>query len=155
VRDAVGLVVAAEELSDARAVLTPHAGELAALLAGHGEDVERADIETDPGRWAARAAELTGACVLLKGATTVVVAPGGETYSQADGTGWMATAGAGDVLAGILGALLAGLPEVPVAKVAALAALVHGRAGRTASNGAPITAGDIVTALPAALRPLL
>ena len=164
VRDAVGLVVdagaldllpPADELLSARAVLTPHAGELQTLLGGRGENVERSDIEADPGRWAARAAELTGACVLLKGATTVVVAPDGEIYSQADGTGWMATAGAGDVLAGILGALLAGLPDVPVARVAALAALVHGRAGRAASDGAPIAAGDIVTALPATIRHLL
>src|SRR5690606_29830170 len=56
---------------------------------------------------ARRAAVLTGAVVLLKGATTVVAAPGGTTFAQADGTPWLATAGTGDVLTGVLGALLA------------------------------------------------
>ncbi|WP_156252193.1 NAD(P)H-hydrate dehydratase [Pseudactinotalea terrae] len=164
VRDAVGLVVDAgaldllppgEQLAGVRVVLTPHAGELATLLGARGEQIDREAVEQDPRRWAARAAELTGATVLLKGATTVVVAPDGETYAQADGTGWLATAGSGDVLAGILGALLAGLPDVSVARVAALAALVHGRAGRAASNGAPIVATDVVDALPATIRALL
>ncbi|WP_420114371.1 NAD(P)H-hydrate epimerase [Pseudactinotalea sp.] len=162
VSDAVGLVVDAgaldllpHDLGEARVVLTPHAGELATLLTARGEGVARDAVEQDPRRWAARAAELTGATVLLKGATTVVVAPDGETYAQADGTPWLATAGSGDVLAGVLGALLAGLTDVPVARVAALAALVHGRAGRLASDGAPIVAGDIVAALPATLRALL
>lgn len=164
VRDGVGLVVDAgaldllpprEELAGARVVLTPHAGELATLLSGRGEDVDRAAVEHETHRWAARAAELTGATVLAKGPTTVVVAPDGETFAQSDGTGWLATAGAGDVLAGVLGALLAALAEVPVARVAALAALVHGRAGRRAADGAPIAASDVVDALPATLRPLL
>lgn len=162
VSDAVGLVVDAgaldllpDDLGEARVVLTPHAGELATLLTARGEEVARDAVGQDPRRWAARAAEVTGATVLLKGATTVVVAPDGETYAQADGTPWLATAGSGDVLAGVLGALLAGLPEVPVARVAALAALVHGRAGRLASDGAPIVASDIVAALPASIRPLL
>ena len=49
-----------------------------------------------------RASELTGATVLLKGATTLVAAPSGDVFSQADGTPWLATAGSGDVLAGVL-----------------------------------------------------
>lgn len=152
---ALDLLPGADVLRDVRVVLTPHAGELAGLLAGRGESVSRADVEADPRRWAGRAAELTGATVLAKGPTTVVVAPDGETYSQADGTGWLATAGSGDVLAGVLGALLAGLPEVSVARVAALAALVHGRAGREASGGGPIVATDIIDALPATIAALL
>ena len=164
VSDGLGLVVdagaldllpAAAAVRAARVVLTPHAGELAGLLGGLGESVERSDIEAAPRHWAARAAELTGATVLAKGPTTVIVSPDGETYSQADGTGWLATAGSGDVLAGILGALLAGLPDVPVARVAALAALVHGRAGRQASGGGPIVATDIIDALPATIAGLL
>lgn len=163
VREAVGVVVDAgaltlvgrEVVRGSRAVLTPHAGELAALLRGLGEPVERAEVERDPRRWAARAAQATGATVLLKGPTTVVVGPDGETFSQADGTAWMATAGSGDVLAGVLGALLAGLPEVPPAAVAALAAFVHGRAGTQASDGGPIGASDLLVALPATIRSIL
>ncbi|BAS10157.1 ADP-dependent (S)-NAD(P)H-hydrate dehydratase [Arthrobacter sp. Hiyo4] len=56
---------------------------------------------------------LTEATVLLKGATTLVASPFQDFYSQADGTAWLATAGSGDVLAGIIGALLAQLgPDV-------------------------------------------
>lgn len=164
VSDAVGLVVdagaldllpPAAALGNARVVLTPHAGELTTLLLARGEDVARDAVEQDPRRWGARAAELTGATVLVKGATTVVVSPHGETYAQSDATPWLATAGAGDVLAGVAGALLAGLPHVSPARAAALAALVHGRAGRAASNGGPIVATDIIDALPAAIRSLL
>ncbi|MBZ2197764.1 NAD(P)H-hydrate dehydratase [Occultella gossypii] len=171
-------------LADRRVVLTPHAGELARLLTARGgAPVERATVEADPARWAQRATELTGATVLLKGAVTVVAQPGGPVFSQADGTGWLATAGSGDVLAGILGALLAG-SGAPAAELAAAAALVHGRAGvwaarnrsRSAGDptpvggpisasgrgplddrdpGAPITASDIAAAVPEVVRGIL
>lgn len=165
-----GALTALPDRLPARTVLTPHAGELATLLSSRGEQVDRAEVEAEPRRWAARAAELTGATVLAKGRTTVVVAPDGQTYAQADGTGWLATAGAGDVLAGVLGALLAGLGERPVAEVAALAAMVHGRAAARAAGvgqpdpsrrgtvpamGGPIVATDVVDALPATIRDLL
>ncbi|TDE97633.1 bifunctional ADP-dependent NAD(P)H-hydrate dehydratase/NAD(P)H-hydrate epimerase [Occultella glacieicola] len=141
-------------LARRRVVLTPHAGELARLLDGRGEPVERAAIEADPGRWAQRAAELTGAVVLLKGPVTVVAGPEGAWYSQADGTGWLATAGSGDVLAGIVGALLAG-SDGPPAVLAAAGALVHGRAGVLAAHGAPITASDVAASVPEAIRGIL
>ncbi len=89
-------------------MLTPHAGELASLLAARGLAVERADVEAEPLRWAREAQRLTGAAVLLKGPVTIVVGTRG-VLSQADGTPWLATAGAGDVLAGVLGALIAGV----------------------------------------------
>ena len=91
-------------------LLTPHAGELARLLTRlerpARREVDRASGRSRPrplARTPARLAELTGATVLLKGATTLVVAagPAGPVRSQADAPAWLATAGAGDVLAGL------------------------------------------------------
>jgi hydroxyethylthiazole kinase-like uncharacterized protein yjeF len=145
-------------------VLTPHAGELAALLTRLGVETDRAAVEAGTLGAARKAATLTGATVLLKGATTLVAAPAGDVYSQADGTPWLATAGSGDVLAGIIGALLAQVSpdvgssrkvgteaEVRWAEEAALGAALHGRAGRAASDaclGGPIAAGGIADSLP-------
>ncbi|WP_432246044.1 NAD(P)H-hydrate epimerase [Arthrobacter sp. G.S.26] len=145
-------------------VLTPHAGELAALLARLGQPADRAGVEAGTLAAVRGAAALTGATVLLKGATTLVADPGGTVFSQADGVPWLATAGSGDVLAGIIGALLAqartgvgrfeklDIPEpARWAAVAALGAALHGNAGRSASDacaGGPITAGGIADALP-------
>jgi len=142
-------------------VLTPHAGELAALLAARGEPVDRAGVEAEPLRWARRAHQLTGATVLLKGAVTIVVGPGGAVYAQADGPAWLATAGAGDVLAGLLGALLAGragdLADDPtlVPALAAAAACVHGLAARVATPGGPVSASAVAEALPATIAAVL
>ncbi|WP_407318944.1 NAD(P)H-hydrate epimerase [Isoptericola halotolerans] len=141
-------------------VLTPHAGELTTLLRSHGEDVRRRDVEAAPLRWARRAHELTGATVLLKGGVTVVVGPS-VAYAQADAPGWLATAGAGDVLAGLLGAMLAArsteVVERPAlaAEVAAAAALVHGHAAHRANPGGPVSALDVAEAVPAAVAGLL
>ena len=96
-----------------RFVLTPHAGELAALLARYGADPGRDGVEDATLAAARQASELTGATVLLKGATTLVAAPSGAVFSQAEATPWLATAGSGDVLAGVLGALLAQLAGRP------------------------------------------
>lgn len=141
-------------------VLTPHAGELATLLADRGVHVDRAAVESEPLRWARRAQELTGATVLLKGSTTVVVGAQGVCFTQADAPAWLATAGAGDVLAGVLGAVVAGRadevmddPSVATA-LAAMAALVHGRAARRAGRG-PITAGQVAAAVGAEVADLL
>lgn len=142
-------------------VVTPHAGELATLLAERGETVDRAAVEGDPPAWARRAHEVLGATVLLKGPTTVVVGAGGSVWTQSDGPAWLATAGAGDVLAGLLGTLLAGraadVAEDPplVAALAAAAALVHGRAAHAASPGGPVHALAVADALPAAVAALL
>lgn len=146
----------------ASVVLTPHAGELARLLAERGERVSREDVEAEPARWARAAALATGATVLLKGHVTVVAgpAPDAPVLAQADAPGWLATAGAGDVLAGTLGALLAGRADdvradpALAAELAATAALVHGRAARLAGPG-PVTAGTVAQALPAAVAELL
>ena len=144
-------------------LLTPHAGELARLLGAWGEgDVARADVEARPLEHVRRAAALTGATVLLKGSITLVAHPDGRVRAQADAPGWLATAGAGDVLAGIAGTLLAaGLDPLDAGS---LAALVHGRAATLAAGGGgpivaggggPIVADDVIGALPAAVAALL
>ncbi|MDQ0372939.1 hydroxyethylthiazole kinase-like uncharacterized protein yjeF [Cellulomonas humilata] len=143
------------------AVLTPHAGELARVLTQRGETVDRAAVEAEPLRWARRTHELTGATVLLKGPVTVVAGAQGAAYAQADAPAWLSTAGAGDVLAGLLGALLAGrvdaIHEDPslAAALAATAALVHGRAAHRANPGGPISARAVADALPATIAELL
>jgi hydroxyethylthiazole kinase-like uncharacterized protein yjeF len=159
-----GALPALPELLAPHVVLTPHAGELAALLKRLGGDEDRSAVEAATLAAVRRAAALTGATVLLKGATTLVAAPSGEVFSQADGTPWLATAGSGDVLAGVIGALLAqagsdagrfreaGVDgEMQWAAVTALGAALHGKAGRAASDagsGGPIAAGGIAAALP-------
>ncbi|GAA3898485.1 ADP-dependent NAD(P)H-hydrate dehydratase [Microbacterium invictum] len=145
-------------------VVTPHAGEHARLrrqlgLAGDGEGDRLASA-------AETAAEL-GATVLLKGAETVVATPAGWTRTVRAGTAWLATAGTGDVLGGILGALVAAagaaaeqaaggeaeragragaLTVEQLGPLAATAAVLHGAAARRASAahaGGPVTALDI------------
>ncbi|WP_138414170.1 NAD(P)H-hydrate dehydratase [Sinomonas gamaensis] len=130
-----------------RAVLTPHAGELSHLLSRMGIEAERAAIEEQPLRWARFAAEHVGATVLLKGPVTVCAAPDGTTYVQASGHPYLATAGSGDTLTGILGALLATIPHERPVQIAAAAALIHGRAGRIAAEGGPFGAGALAAAV--------
>ena len=86
--------------------------------------------------------------MLLKGATTLVVSPEASrpVRVQADGPPWLATAGAGDVLAGIAGALAAA--GLDLLDVAALSALVHGRAAHAANPGGPIRALRVARAIP-------
>jgi len=120
--DAGALSILAELLTEGLSctplhVLTPHAGEAAALLTAledkktpaetaHGWSRDR--VEAHPGLAAREICRLTGATVLLKGATTLIAVPQRPVVSVDGGPGWMATAGSGDVLAGVLGAVLAG-----------------------------------------------
>jgi hydroxyethylthiazole kinase-like uncharacterized protein yjeF len=146
-------------------LLTPHAGELARLLSDRGEPVDRAEVAAAPLRPARRAAELTGATVLLKGATAVICDDGRIVRVRDDGPHWLATAGSGDVLAGLLGTLLAG--GLPTHVAAEVGVAVHGLAGALASTaglpddapdwapGGPVTAGSVLDALPAAVTTLL
>jgi ADP-dependent NAD(P)H-hydrate dehydratase / NAD(P)H-hydrate epimerase len=128
-----------------QAVLTPHAGELAALLG-----VERAEVEARMLHHARAAAERYGAVVLLKGDRTVIAHPDGRIRVNATGTPWLATAGAGDVLGGLIGSLLAaGLTPFDAAGVGAW---LHGAAATEASAGGPIVASDVARALPALIR---
>lgn len=134
-------------------LLTPHAGELARLLTRLGTAVTRREVLARPLHHARLAATATGATVLLKGATTVVVGPDGAVLAQPDGPPWLATAGTGDVLAGIAGALLAAGRRPPDA--GALAVLVHATAGRRASGGGPLTASSVLAQVPGAVASLL
>lgn len=149
--DDVPLVVDADALRhlegrlDRPAVLTPHAGELATLLTALGEPLDREAIEAGQLAAARRAAELTGAVVLLKGPHTLVAEPGGRVRVNTTGVPWLATAGSGDVLAGVIGALLAtGLAPFDAA---AVGAYLHGAAGALASAGGPIVATDVADAI--------
>jgi len=128
-------------------LITPHAGELARLLGAAAGDIEARRLE-----FARRAAAELHVTVLLKGSTTLVAVadPAEPVYANPTGTAWLATAGSGDVLSGLAGALLA--QGLPAAHAAAAAAYLHGLAGRIAADGAPIGAGDVLAALPEAFR---
>ncbi|MFJ8821716.1 NAD(P)H-hydrate dehydratase [Streptomyces sp. NPDC102467] len=146
--DADGLRLADVEAVRGRSaptVLTPHAGEAAALLGCARERVE--------GERLASVRELAaryGATVLLKGSTTLVASPDGDgapspVRVNPTGTPWLATAGSGDVLSGLTGSLLAaGLRPVDAASVGAY---VHGLAARHAAQGAPVSAQDVASAV--------
>jgi ADP-dependent NAD(P)H-hydrate dehydratase / NAD(P)H-hydrate epimerase len=187
--DADGLTLVAQERGllarAAPTLLTPHAGELARLLGGDPADVAARRL-----KHARSAAAELGVTVLLKGSTTVIApAGGGEVLVNSTGTSWLATAGTGDVLSGLAGALLA--QGLAVSEAAAAAAFLHGIAARRAAAGtvqagtvqsgmgqastgqagmipagmipvgadpagtgagSPIAAGDVISALPAAIR---
>ena len=146
-------------------VITPHFRELASALAaagGSAEAVPTADaIAADPGGWAIRAAEALQVTVLLKGHLTYVADPWGTRLCVSAGPAWLATAGSGDVLGGVLGALVAtharavSADRAALSMLAATAAFIHGRAGERASAGGPIAALDIAEALPATIAELL
>lgn len=171
--DADGLTVLARhrELlrrSRGATVLTPHAGELARLLGA-----DRAEVEARRLEYARRAAAELGVTVLLKGSTTLVAEADRPVRINPTGTPWLATAGTGDVLSGLVGALLAG--GLAAIEAATVGAYLHGLAARRAAAGAgtggaaahrfadladglggpgtaPISAHDVVRALPAAFR---
>jgi ADP-dependent NAD(P)H-hydrate dehydratase / NAD(P)H-hydrate epimerase len=135
-------------------LLTPHAGELARLLTRlEGRECAREDVEAAPLAHARRAATALGATVLLKGSLTLVVPPGhGPVLAQDDAPPWLATAGSGDVLAGLAGTLLAA--GLDPATAGAVAAAVHGRAGVVASGGGPLDAVRLLDAVPTVVRDL-
>lgn len=148
--DALTLLVdgsLAESLRGRKAsmVLTPHDREFARL---YGERPGTDRVEAALGL-AAR----MNATVLLKGDRTVVASPAGEVWVNPTGTSALATGGTGDVLSGLLGALLAaGLPPV---RAAVAAAYAHGLAGREAARGGPVTSADVAEALRPTLATLL
>ncbi|MFD4262393.1 NAD(P)H-hydrate dehydratase [Streptomyces sp. NPDC058534] len=147
--DADGLRLADADAVRARTaatLMTPHAGEAAALLGVGREEVEGARLAS-----ARELAARYGATVLLKGSTTVVAgADGGPVRVNPTGTSWLATAGSGDVLSGLAGSLLAaGLSALDAGSAAAY---LHGLAGRFAAEGAPVGAHDVAGAVPEAWR---
>ena len=134
---------------DAATVITPHPGEMARLLGSGAADVQADRLET-----ARRAARETGALVVLKGQRTLVCRPDGTAAVNPTGNPGMATGGTGDVLAGVLGALLARHDPWTAATAAVY---LHGLAGDLAAASAgpeSVVAGDLAAALPSAIRGL-
>ncbi|WP_434741700.1 NAD(P)H-hydrate dehydratase [Micromonospora sp. SH-82] len=126
---------------DAPVVVTPHDREYARLC-GEQPGADRVAATLRLAAW-------MNAVVLLKGDRTVIGTPDGRAYVNPTGSAALSTGGTGDVLAGLLGSLLAA--GVRADRAAAVAAYLHGSAGREAARGGPVTAPDVV----AALRPVL
>ncbi|OQO91112.1 NAD(P)H-hydrate dehydratase [Saccharomonospora piscinae] len=145
--DAITLIAAHPDVLDARdpatpLLLTPHDGEFARLT-GSAPGPDRVGAVR-------RAARRLGAVVLLKGHRTLVAEPGGRVVVNRPRGAWLATAGSGDVLSGVIGALLASGLEPWLA--AAVGADVHARAGELAARGAPTSASGVLAAIPDAIR---
>jgi NAD(P)H-hydrate epimerase len=135
---------------EAPTVLTPHPGELGRLLG-----VETSEIKSDRLAAVRRAARESGAVVALKGHLTLVAAPDGTVWVNPTGNPGLATGGTGDVLTGVVGALLARSYEP--AEAACLGVYLHGLAGDLAAEEkgrTALRASDVSEALPAAFRTL-
>lgn len=148
---ALGLVI---EGAGSATIITPHAGELARLT---GDSV--AAITADPVAAARTAARRFAVVVLLKGARTVVAGPDGSVWETPAGSAWLSTAGTGDVLAGILGALVAADAAIAVpsaerlAQLAAAAATVHSTASWRSTG--PIIALELAESVTGVIADLL
>jgi len=141
-------------------LITPHVGELAKLLMKRGIKVSSEAIEADPKKWVVAAAKELKVTVLLKGSITYV-ANNEILFELPKATPWLATAGSGDVLAGIIGAIVAtNYIEIlndqnNLARVAATGAFIHNSAALLASKDSPISATWIIDFIPEALRKIL
>jgi NAD(P)H-hydrate epimerase len=146
-RDAAATVL--RGVSGRPVVLTPHPGEMARLLGRTTAEVQDRRLEA-----ARELAHATDAYVVLKGQRTIVAEPGGQVAINPTGNPGMATAGTGDVLAGLVGALLA---RHDPGRAAVAAVFLHGRAGDLAAarlGEASLLAGDLVDILPEAVSSL-
>ena len=149
-------------------VVTPHDREHTRLRVSVGLGMAPGS-DAEPNARAAAAVETAaalGASVLLKGSTTVVAAPSGSLRFVDAGTAWLATAGTGDVLGGVIGALVAAASAIErpdaesLADLAAAGAWLHGRAAGVAARrlgpaGGPITALDVAETLPSVVAQVL
>ncbi|MGF3055777.1 ADP-dependent NAD(P)H-hydrate dehydratase [Microbacterium sp. YY-01] len=156
-------------------VFTPHAGEFARLCAAQSwtdcqlpsaENASAASpsaVLAQRAQVVARAAERLQQTVVLKGYSTLIAAPGEHVYCVESATPWLAVAGAGDVLGGVIGAVIAQHPDAAVHDAAAAAVWLHGHAARIAAGvagtdagiGRPIVAMDVAEALPYAVHEVL
>jgi NAD(P)H-hydrate repair Nnr-like enzyme with NAD(P)H-hydrate dehydratase domain len=141
-------------------VITPHSAELARLLTSRGVSVTSEAIEGNPKKWVVTAAKTLGVTVLLKGSQTFVAHE--DLFIELPvATPWLATAGTGDVLTGILGSLVAtNFIEIlnnknRLAELAATAAFIHASAAKKASAGGPISAESIIPEISGAISQIL
>lgn len=137
-------------------IITPHFRELARMLGSTAESIAQ-----DPGEAAWRAAQTLGVTVLLKGHRTHLAAADGTRLVTASAPAWLATAGSGDALGGILGALVAShsvrvaVEAGLLARLGATAAVIHALAARRANPGGPFTILQLIDQLPAVIAELL
>jgi hydroxyethylthiazole kinase-like uncharacterized protein yjeF len=129
------------QLESLTAILTPHAGELARLLDHFGRHFEL-DFEA-----VKAAAAMTRQVVVLKGNTSLIAHPSGEVVAVGPNSTALATAGTGDVLAGIMGAILAANPDGDLVEIAELAVTIHSEAAARAAMAGPVVAMDVVDEL--------
>ncbi|UCR87844.1 ADP-dependent NAD(P)H-hydrate dehydratase [Mycetocola spongiae] len=149
-----GALELARELPGAALILTPHAGEAARLLDGEADATQ---IAADPVRWGTVLSERLAATILLKGARSTVLTPGRTPIRLPIASPWLASAGTGDVLAGILGALVAGAGPAPTPRrlgaLAATASLLHALAAESLAG--PVVALDLAAAVSPVVAGLL
>ena len=139
-----------------KVVATPHAGELATALG-----IDRQAVDADPAAMALRAAIQWDATVVLKGSTTIITNPLGDAFSVNLAPAWLAIAGAGDTLAGIIGALIATRADDitesgrALARISATGVVIHSVAAARASGGGPFLLDDLVREIPGVVRDLV
>ena len=153
--DAGALELIPLELFGTNCLLTPHTGEAQRLLARFDIQSSRAEIEADAVGVATQLANLTGAVVLLKGSRSVVAAPGNVFWRAHAAPAELATAGTGDVLAGLLGAVFATNPSGDLFELAKFGVWLHSQAALVCSQSGPIAALDLTEAIRTTVGQLL